>query len=124
MSAALAELTPEQAEQAQEIADEITAKRTWPITLKLSTPVEFGKQETITELVFRDGRAGDLRKLDPPLKVGEHPSEDQLLTIAGRMCGQPSKVIDLLSAEDAGEAMSLALGFWLRSQPGGKTLSR
>lgn len=124
MSIALADLTPEQAAQAQEIADELTAARVWPLTLKLYKPVEFGKQETITELVFRDGRAGDLRKLDPPLKVGEHPTEDQLLTIASRMCGQPSKVIDLLSAEDAGEVVSIALGFWLRSQPGGSALSR
>lgn len=103
---------------AEAVAQQITAKREWPVTVKLTTPVEFGR-DTITSLVFRDGRIGDLKGLGT--KPGVFPTDDQLFQIASRMCGQPLKVIELLSAEDGGEAKEIALNFWLRSQPGGRT---
>jgi hypothetical protein len=104
---------------AEAIAQQITAKRDWPVTVKLTTPVEFGRDTIITSLVFRDGRIGDLKGLGT--KPGVFPTDDQLFQIASRMCGQPLKVIEMLSAEDGGEVKELALGFWLRSQPGGRT---
>lgn len=103
---------------AEALAAEILAKRDWPVTVALREPIDFGKQH-IESLTFRDGRTGDLKGLGT--KPGEMPTDDQLLQIAARMCGQPPGVIEKLSAEDGGEAKELALGFWLRCQPGGRT---
>ena len=104
--------------EAEAIAQRILATREWPVTVKLAPPVVFGR-DTIEALVFRDGRTGDLKGLGT--KPGTVPTDDQLLQIASRMCGQPLKVIEMLSAEDGGEAKSIALSFWVRCQPGGRT---
>lgn len=109
---------PEEADEVEAAAAAITSARTWPVTVTLRKPIQFGK-ELIESLEFRDGCAGDLRNLN--LKVGQAPTDDQLLDLAGRMCGRTPKALDRLSAEDCGEVKEIALGFWVRSQPGGRT---
>lgn len=88
-------------------------------TVKLSRPIEFGK-ETITELHFRRGCAGDMRGV----KVGGNGVEiDDLYTIASRMCGQPVAVIHKLDEDDAGEALGRAMDFFGKCLATGRRLS-
>lgn len=78
------------------------------MTITLDTPIEFGKQ-TITELSVRPGRFGDLKGL----RLGDpkgYPFED-IITVAARMCGQPSGVIEKLGEGDVGKVMVLVMGF-------------
>ncbi len=77
------------------------------VTITLGTPVVYGS-ESIAQLEFkRPLRGKDLKGL--PLELGfEH-----LLILAGRLCGQPPAVMDLLEGEDvlrAVETVSLFLG--------------
>ena len=103
----------------QEAAARILADRQWPVTIQLQHPIEFGKGETITELVFRRGKMGDLKGL----KAGEEPSFDQLLLVGSRMCGKPVAALEQLSDGDSGEVVELVLGFFARSQVAGRKLS-
>lgn len=77
--------------------------------IKLRYPIENGS-ETITELKLRRGRLGDLKGI----AIGASVRMDDLMLIAGRMCGQPPHVIDKLSDEDAGEVIAYAQNFFVR----------
>lgn len=107
------------ADEALEAAEAVLADREWPVTVNLRFPVQFGSQ-TIGTLVFRKGRAGDLRGI----ALGEMPKSEQLLELAGRLCGQPRPVMDGLDADDTAEVFAIALGFIGRCQSVGKKLSR
>jgi hypothetical protein len=78
-----------------------------PVTVRLKSPIQFGS-DTISELTFRKGRAGDMRGLD---FNGRSVSMDTLMTVASRLSGQPTAVIALIDEEDCGEVFSIATGF-------------
>jgi len=86
------------------------------VTIKLAHPIEFGKT-TIEELTFRKGRLGDMKGI----RVGEAVPMEGIMAVAGRMCGQPLAVMEKLDEEDAGEVVSIALGFIERCLLGGRT---
>lgn len=92
-----------------------TPARTWPITVQLKTPIEFGSK-TITELTFRQGRMSDLKGI---VLDGKSIPMDALLALASRMSGQPSAVIDRIDGDDVGEVLALALDFFGTSLGGG-----
>ena len=98
----------------QTTSNETDAPPVWPRVITLQHPVQFAS-ETITSLTFRRGRAGDIKGL----KLGETVPAEQLITIASRMCGKPTQVIELLDVDDAAEVMALALGFYGRCLGGG-----
>lgn len=87
--------------------------------VKLAVPVRHGDEE-ILELRFRSGRLGDLKGIT--LRPDGMPVDD-LLKVAGRLCGQPSTVIEQLDQVDAGEVMGLALDFYRRCLETGPTPS-
>jgi len=88
-----------------------------PVTVKLKHPIEFGKDTVIEELTFRRGRLGDLKGV----VVQEHIPVDDLIMVAGRLCGQPAAVMAKLDEDDAGEVLALALGFLGRCLTTGMT---
>ena len=59
--------------------------------------------ETITELRFRKVKAKDLRTLPLDGRTFGH-----VLDVVGKLCGQPSDVIDEISDEDLQEVSSIA----------------
>jgi hypothetical protein len=83
---------------------------TWPHTVALRYPVEFGK-ETVTSLVFKRGRMEFLKGI----KIDDVPPTEQIILLASRLCGQPLKVIESLDPDDASEVIAIALGFIARS---------
>lgn len=90
-------------------------------TYQLVHPVEHGN-ETITEIEMRPGRLGDLRGTKRKLvRDGLEFSVDDLILVAGRMCGQTPSVINKLEGEDAGKVMGAAQIFLLASLTGGDT---
>jgi len=95
-------------------SNDTPAAPVWPRVLTLKYPVQFGS-ESITSLTFRRGRAGDLKGL----KLGETVPADQLITIASRMSGKPTQVIEGLDGDDASEVMALVLDFYGRCLGGG-----
>lgn len=100
-------------------ADADAEARQWPFTLKLKHPVDFGS-ERITELVFRRGRAGDMKNI---VLRDDLPAND-LTLIASRLCGKPTKVIDLLDMDDVGEVNDIAMDFYLKYLAVGRKRSR
>lgn len=96
-----------------------TAVRTWPVSIQLKHPVELGSQH-ITHLELRRGRLADIKGMK---LSGEMPTE-HLITIASRLSGQTTQVIERLDAEDAGEVMAIAIDFYGTCLGGGKTRSR
>lgn len=72
----------------------------------LKHPIEFGS-ETVSELEFRRGRLGDLKGIT----LGETLPADTLITIAARLCGKATPLLEKLDADDAGEVVAIALGF-------------
>lgn len=100
-----------------DIADGALEERAWPVVIKLSHPVDFGS-EHITELKFRRGIAGDLKGLN--VRMDEFPTNDQLMVVASRMCGQHLKVLEMLDADDIGGVLEVALTFFMRSLGIGK----
>lgn len=68
----------------------------------LKRPITVGT-ETVTELRFRAPKAKDMRSF--PL---EGRTIGHVLDIVGKLCGQPTVVIDELSAEDLEEVSSIA----------------
>ena len=92
----------------------------WPKTIRLSTPIEFGKNETIEELVFQKGNFGILKGLSIP--IDRMPNLDELMVIAARLCGRPLKVIELLDPSDASEVADVATIFFSRCRGAGKKL--
>jgi hypothetical protein len=85
-------------------------------TIALRVPIEFGKGQVIEELSFRAGQLGDLRGL----KLGENIAIDDIIIVASRMCGTAAAALHKLEAEDAGEVMTLALGFIAQCLPAGE----
>jgi hypothetical protein len=79
----------------------------WPRVFKLQHPVKFTESRTITELTMRRGTIGDIKglKVDRPLPM------DTLIAIVSRLCGEPSKVIEMIDADDAGPIMEAASDF-------------
>lgn len=73
--------------------------------VKLREPIQFGS-ELVSELRFRRPKAKDFRRI----KSDGHDF-DMILTLAGRLCGQPSQVIDELGLEDMQEVIELVGGF-------------
>jgi hypothetical protein len=90
-------------------------KPTWPRTVPLKYPIQFGS-ETITQLEFRRGKAGDMKGIS--LK-DEVPAND-LMLIASRLCGRAPKVIELVDIEDIGEVTDIALDFYVSFLAAGK----
>jgi len=101
-------------------AQRIAGERTWPATVRLGTPIEFGK-ETITELVFQKGNLGIIRGLN--ITFDTMPKYEELMAIAARLCGKSLKVIELLDPDDADEVITMAVGFFARCRGAGKKLS-
>lgn len=86
--------------------------------LTLEKPIVVGEQ-TITELIFREEVvAGDLRGTT----IRETMSYDDLLKIAGRLCGQTDQVMNRLSVArgDLARVMD-AVGSFITGDPGPKT---
>jgi len=100
-------------------ARKLLADRPWPVTVKLGTPVEFGK-ETIEELVFQRGTFGVLKGLNIP--SDRLPTIDELMQIGAKLCGRSLRAIESLDPDDASEVFAIALGFFGRCQGVGKRL--
>ena len=75
-----------------------------PIVLTLKEPITFGS-ETLYELSLMPLKAKHLRGLPAELDM------DALLILAGRLTGQPPKVIDELSMMDLQALMEYSLVF-------------
>lgn len=90
-------------------------ERTWPVTIPLKHPVVLG-QQTVTSLELRRGKLGDIKGI----KLGGEIPTENMMTIASRLSGQSTAVIERLDAEDAGEVMSIALDFYARCLAAGK----
>lgn len=75
----------------------------------LKKPIQFGQEGApITELAFRDEIvAGDLRGI--PMR--EPMLFDDILKMAGRLCGQPEAVMNRLSMADLQEVAALVGSF-------------
>lgn len=82
------------------------------IKIKLSYPVQFGS-ETIHELELRRPKAKDLRGL--PLKM----EMDHMLTLCGRVSGQPDSVINELDFDDTMKVVEVLGNFIGSSLPTG-----
>lgn len=103
-------------------AKRILGDRQWPVTITLKTPIQFGK-ETIDSLVFQKGSFGVLKGIGNGIGIDRAPNVDELMTIASRLCGRPSKVIEMLDPDDADEVIAIALGFFGRCRGAGRMLS-
>jgi hypothetical protein len=81
------------------------------LPLKLKKPISLGEEGApITELSFREEIvAGDLRGIK--LKSLEDPAADDLLKIAGRLCGQPDAVMSRLGLADLAQVLEVVGGF-------------
>ena len=78
---------------------------TWPIEVRLKTPIEFGSQR-IDTLTFRRGRMADMKGI----KLAEISTESVMLA-ASRLSGQPLAVIERIDEDDAGRVNAIALRF-------------
>lgn len=77
--------------------------------LVLKKPVSVG-ETTVAELSFREELvAGDLRGIK--LSSLSDPASDDLLKIAGRLCGQTDAVMNKLSLADMSEVIGIIGGF-------------
>lgn len=85
-------------------------ERVFPYTMKLRHPISFGKDETITELVFQRGRVAFVKDLKPD----GVPTIAQSLLIASRLCGKPVAALELLDPDDSGEVIEIAMSFFGR----------
>lgn len=102
-------------------AKKLLGDRPWPVTIKLDTPIDFGK-ETIESLTFQKGTFGVLKDLNIPMTRG--PTMDELMVIASRLCRRSPKVIESLDPDDAAEVIGIAFGFFGRCRGVGKKLSQ
>lgn len=99
--------------------DAAALEEAWPRTVKLAHPVQFGDM-SITELVLRRGRVGDMKGI----RLRDDLPSDDLVTIVSRLSGQPTKVIESLDMDDAGEVIEAALDFYKRYLATGRKGSR
>lgn len=90
--------------------------------LTLKKPIRLGETTPeITELTFREEVvAGDLRGIRQSA-LATDPLIDDVLKIAGRLCGQPDAVMNRLSVYDTGEVMALVHDFFKRGLETGTT---
>lgn len=76
----------------------------------LKTAIVLGEGAPVVELNFRTAVvAGDLRGIK--FSALQDPATEDLLKIAGRLCGQPDVVLSKLSIADTLEVVSLVGGF-------------
>ena len=85
-----------------------------PTIIKLSEPVEFGK-DVITELVIQQPRAADVKHLGDITKL----SQSDLQGLVSRLSGRPSQVIDKLCLADVFAAENAVADFLLAGLPTG-----
>lgn len=79
-----------------------------PLPLRLRHPVTVA-DVTVTELVFRDSAtAGDLRGV----KLRDLEMPENLLRVAGRLCGQPDPIMHALSIPDFVRVAEVVGGFF------------
>jgi hypothetical protein len=90
-----------------------------PVAVRLRVPIQFGS-ETITELTIRPPTGKDFRKL--LTQTGYEL--DTVLTLAGRLSGQPDAVIDRLGGDDLAEVFAIVSGFMPAGPATGSTPSR
>jgi hypothetical protein len=100
-------------------AERFLNNREWPLVLKLGTPVEFGKNETVTELKFQKGTFGVLKGMS----VARVPNADECQKIASLLTGKSLRVIESLDPDDAAEVIGYAVGFFNRCQGAGRKRS-
>lgn len=101
------------------VADEAasrSAPATWPMVIQLKVPIVFGSQ-TIETLEIRRGKLSDIKGM----RLGGDLSASDLMTIASRISGQTTNVIERLDMEDAGEVMAVALSFYAKFLKAGRT---
>lgn len=84
---------------------------------QLIHPFSFGKRE-VTELEFRRPKGKELRKLN--IGNGELSMND-LINLAGDLCGEPPAFMDEIDAEDVIEIAGMVGDFLGSSQQTGKT---
>jgi len=72
--------------------------------IKLEEVIQFGS-ETISELELQKPKAKHFRTLP------QEPTTGDLLDLAGRLCGQPPKVMDELSIGDMKKVLEAVAGF-------------
>jgi len=99
-----------------DLVDAAVALTQWPVTVKLSQPIALA-DETISELTFQRGRMGFLKGMP----LDGVPSVEQLLTLAARMCGQSTAVLELVGEADVTAVLAVPLVFFARSLKGGGT---
>lgn len=92
------------------------AKRTWPVVLQLHDPVTLGNNITVDTLTLRRGKLGDLKGI----KLGGEVPTEHLISVASKMSGQPTQIIEGLGPDDSGEVMSIVLDFFAKSLTAGK----
>jgi hypothetical protein len=104
----------------EELADDAAAERinerTWPAIVVLKHPIEFGSQR-IAQLELRRGKLADIKGM----KLSAEMPTEHLITIASRLSGQTTQVIDRLDVDDAGEVMAIAIDFYGKCLGGGRT---
>lgn len=83
----------------------------WPVVIKLRTPVDWGKEGSIDELVLRRGRAGDMKGL----KVGGAVPFEDLILLASRLSGRPVGFIEKIDQDDFGEVAEAVMLFYAKS---------
>lgn len=77
-----------------------------PQTIVLEHPIEYGSQ-TITEIVIeRRLKTGDLTGIS-----ASNQSVDDLIMVASRLCGQPTKVLKEMDLEDSVKIIALVTEF-------------
>jgi hypothetical protein len=93
----------------ESVTEEETAppQTEWPFTVRLKVPIEFGSQR-IEEITLRRGQVRDLKGI----RLGGDVPTESLITVAARLSGQPSAVIERLDQDDAGEILEAVLDFF------------
>jgi hypothetical protein len=81
------------------------------LLVKLVKPVQLGEEGVpVTELSFRDEVvAGDMRGIK--LSALSDPTPDDMLKIAGRLCGQPDALMSRLCLADLLKVVEVVGGF-------------
>jgi len=87
------------------------------VTIELSEPIEWGKDNTITELKLRRPKGKDLKNLSSEPTMGE------LLSVAQRCAGVPKTVMDDLDGADAMEVVEVIGDFLDSGQKTGRKRS-
>lgn len=96
-------------------SDAAPVQVSWPVTIKLAHPIEFGS-ERIESLTFQRGQIGFLKGI----KIDGVPLTEQLLLIASRLCGKPVAALERIDPDDSGEVIELAMSFFARCLGAGK----